>query len=621
MSVVEAGERQRLFAPVDVRVASTAAGELILTSGHALGDFPDRLLDKLDHWAATTPDRVYLAERGADGAWIRRTFADVKRDVDTLAARLLPLGLSVERPLGIVALNGIRHAELMLAAQRIGVPAAIISPGYAMSASQAEKLKHIFDLATPGVVFADNPSAIAAALDTVAPDALRLAPGPAPAQVIGLEDIVPASPEAVAAAYAATGPDTIAKLLFTSGSTGMPKGVVNTQRMMVSNQKALAIIWPFLNDEPPVMVDWLPWNHTFGGNCCFNQALYFGGSFYIDQGKPLPKMIGQTVENLRDVSPTIYFNVPVGYEALLPFLETDAAFAEHFFSKVNFLFNAGAAMPAPVRERLAAAARKAVGHVPPIIGAWGSTETAPFSTAIHFETPHAENLGVPIPGTAIKMVPNHGKMELRVKGPNVMPGYWRQPDATDAAFDEDGYYKIADAGRFAEADRPDLGILYDGRTAENFKLSSGTWVNVGALRLAAISAAKPFIQDAVVTGHGRDDIGLMIFPNIAAARAELGAAAEGLSDAEVAEHPEIAEKITAALATYNAGQLGSSTRIVLFVVLPTPPDPASHEITEKGYINQRAVLAARADDVERVYTCGHCVPVTAATPAKAALSA
>jgi feruloyl-CoA synthase len=358
--------------------------------------------------------------------------------------------------------------------------------------------------------------------------------------------------------------------------------------MMCSNMASLEPVWPFLLEEPPVLLDWLPWSHAFGGNCCFNLVLYHGGTFHIDDGKPLAGLVERTLRNLADVDPTVYFNVPAGYEALLPHLEHDAKTARRFFSSVKFLFSSGAAMPARTRERLESLARRVVGHAPAIIGAWGATETAPFATVVYFATDDAHNLGIPIPGTTIKLTPDGGRHELRVKGPNVTPGYWRRPEATAAVFDQEGFYRSGDAGRLADPERPAAGLSFDGRIAENFKLTSGTWVNVGNLRLSLLEVLKPLVFDLVITGHGRDHLGALLFPAV---------------DIDTGLIDELRRR----LADHHRVQVGGSTRIERFAVLGRPPSREANEITEKGSINQRAVLERRAADVEALYAGGELV--------------
>ncbi len=590
------------FAPVRVDAVYQSDGSVCLTNGLHCRATSDTLIDRLRHWAERAPDRPYLRER-AQAGWRGLTYREVWTETETLGRRLLPLALSAERPLLAIAPNGIDHALIMLAAMRIGVPILPVSPAYATAGSDA-RLRHVLRLMTPGAIYFEGSACVA--------DSLRDAADGIP---ILTREVVAALPMAAAplfedAAQRLT-PRTVAKFLLTSGSTGEPKAVANTHAMMCSNMDGLGLTWPFLKDRPPVLVDWLPWNHTFGGNCCFNLVLSFGGTLHIDGGKPLPAAIGRTVDNLAAVSPTVYFNVPAGYQALLPHLETDPELARNFFRRLEFLFSAGAAMPAPVKDRLeAVAAVVGCGSVP-VIGAWGSTETAPFSTVIYFPAKGAQNIGVPLPGVTIKLAPQNGRLELRVKGPNIFDRYWRQDAATQAAFDEDGFYRTGDAGRLADPLHPENGILFDGRIAENFKLTSGTWVNVGALRIAAIAAGKTLISDAVVTGHDRDEIGLLAFPNTAACRALLGAGDGDLDDGEIARHPAVVAAIRDGLAAHNAAQEGGSTRIARFLILEEPPSPEAGEITDKGYINQRAVLIRRAAMVERLHAEGHAVAATA----------
>lgn len=580
------------FAPVSVLMSDREDGTILLDNAISLGSVDGTLLDWLTHWAKNTPDAVFLTEPTGSGPRRVMTYGEAGRAVDDIAARLLNLPVSSSRPVAIVGGNGIDHAIVMLAATSVGIPAAIVSPAYcAPAASPWGKLDQVLDLVEPGMVFADDPDGVARALAARGRDAL---PVRSLRDLAWLEAVLPANSEMVATARSAVTQDTVAKLLLTSGSTGSPKVVGNTQRMLVSNMAGLAQVWPFLRQSPPVLLDWLPWNHTFGGNCCFNIALAFGGTMHIDEGKPAPGLIEKTVASLRECQPTTYFNVPAGYDALLPFLETDHDLARRFFGGLDLLFNAGAAMPDSTRARLSVLANAVLGRVPPIVGGWGATETAPFSTVLYFDTGHASNLGVPIPGTTIKLVPAGGRTELRVRGPNVMPGYWGQPEATAAVFDEEGFYCIGDAGRFVEEGRPEAGILFDGRIAENFKLSTGTWVNVGALRLSLIVALSPLISDAVIAGEGQSELGALFFVNEGQCRSALGC--EG-----ALPERELWELIGSKLAQYNEGQTGSSTRIARFAILDDPPSAADNEITEKGYLNQRAVLRRRAATVEALY--------------------
>jgi feruloyl-CoA synthase len=397
-------------------------------------------------------------------------------------------------------------------------------------------------------------------------------------------------------AFARLTPDTVAKILFTSGSTGAPKGVVNTHRMLCANQQMLAQIWPFLEDKVQTIVDWLPWNHTFGGNFCFNLMLRNGGTLYIDNGKPAPGLAELTAKNLREISPTMYFNVPRGFDLLMPMLENDAALRKNFFRELDMVFYAGAALPQNLWERLENLALAEKGGALSMISSWGSTETAPSAAAVHYPIERAGVIGLPNPGCELKLVPAAGKLEVRVKGPNVTPGYYRNAELTREAFDEEGYYRIGDAMKFADPAAPEKGLVFDGRVAEDFKLSTGTWVHVGALRVKLIAAGNPLIQDAVITGHDRDDIGALVFLNPGAVK--------DLSNEKIKEHLSNALKVF-------AQEGGSSTHPARLLVMEEPPQIDANEITDKGYINQRAVLERRAALVEKLYSDSPDVVTTA----------
>lgn len=572
-------------------------GVILVENSTELPEFAGSIAGRLDHWATQTPDAPFLSQ----GDRVI-TYAEVERRRRHLSARLLSLDLSPERPLMIIGENSIEHALVMLAATRIARTVAIVSPNYvASNAAPWTKFGRVESQVDPSLIFADDPAVVNDVLATIG----RSVPVASLRELQWLDAIDPAPEAATDAAEAAVTLDTVAKLLFTSGSTGSPKAVINTQRMMVSNMVALSMVWPFLESTPPVMVDWLPWNHTFGGNCCFNLALWFGGHLHIDDGRPVASLVQRTAAAIRRIKPTVYFNVPIGYELLLPLLEADRDFAATFLGGLDFLFNAGAAMPPVLRQRLEAVARASTGRSVPIAGGWGSTETAPFSTALSFPTPHDGNLGVPIPGTTIKMVPSSGRYELRVRGPNVTPGYWRDPELTAAAFDEEGFYLIGDAGRLADENDPEAGILFDGRVSENFKLLSGTFVNVGGIRLAAISAGQKLISDVVVAGENRHAIGILIFPNEEACRELIGTdACAALDGKSAASHPTVAERLKGLLRAYNASAGGSSLRIARFMIADEPLQAGEDEVTDKGYINQRRVLTRRAAVIDHLFNHG-----------------
>jgi feruloyl-CoA synthase len=480
-----------------------------------------------------------------------------------------------------------------------------VSTAYARLSLDYGKLRYIFGLVQPGLVYVDEPGPYARALAAI--DATRLEivasrGSLAGSRVTPFADLseLRATP-AVDAAFARVGPDTVGKILFTSGSTGQPKGVINTQGMMCANQESAAAAWTVLSAHPPLIVDWLPWNHTFGGNHNFNMMLRNGGSLYIDDGKPVPALIGRTLANLRDVSPTLYFNVPRGYAALADHLEKDEALRERFFARLDLLFYAAAALPQSLWDRLEAVGVKARGRKVPFISSWGLTETAPAVTMVHFSIDRPGNIGVPGPGMAVRLAPVGDKLEIRVKGPNVTPGYLKAPDLTARAFDEEGWLRTGDAVRLADAANPAAGLIFDGRTAENFKLSSGTWVNVGTLRPLVIAAGAPVIEDAVITGHDRDEVGLLIFPSLVGLKSlcpHLGVDAR--VEALIAE-PDVRRALLEGLVRHNASVQGSSLRIARCLLLDEPPAIDADEITDKGYLNQRAVLKRRAALVERLY--------------------
>jgi feruloyl-CoA synthase len=591
------------FAPVDLRVERRDDGVVLLQNTMPLESLDDTLIDRLRHWAERTPDSLFLAERAGDG-WRRLSYADVISETAMLARRLLGLGLGPERPLIILAPNSLDHALIALAAMRIGVPPAVVSVAYATSVGQVDKFRNAVETLTPGAVYFDGPKPLAEAIRDAAPGVVLLSRhGDEGGRTVDDLALAPIADLAAAAAEAAVGPETIAKFLFTSGSTGSPKAVPNTHRMMCASMDGVGQVWPFLRRRPPVLVDWLPWSHTFGGNFCFTMALVHGGAYYIDGGKPTPALIATTVETLKAISPALYLSVPGGYEALLPFLEADEAWAARFFGGLDILFNAGSAMPSSTRARLEALVARVRATPLPMVSSWGSTETAPSCTAVYFPSRHAQNIGLPLPGVTVKLTPNSGRLEMRVKGPNVMKGYWRKP--SEAAFDEDGFYRMGDAGRFIDEDNPECGLLFDGRVAENFKLSSGTWVHVGPLRLAAISAAQPLVSDVVVTGHDRHEIGLMVFPNVEACRGRLSDGAGALTAADLAAHPDLIDALTSAFAAHNQEGAGSSARIARFIVLGEPPRLEFGEITDKGYLNQRAILERRAALVDHLHAAGH----------------
>jgi feruloyl-CoA synthase len=591
------------YAAPDIRSERAADGSLLIRSATPLGAHDPSLARLFRTSATAQPARIFLAERAGEN-WRTVSYAQARQQVDALAQALIDRGLSAERPVMILSGNAIDHALMTLAGFTAGVPVAPISVAYSLQSQDHAKLKQIAELLTPGLVYVSDTAPFAgalAALELTNMEVVASRNGANRAGVTLFDDLLQTKHgPAVEAAVAITNADTVAKILFTSGSTGTPKGVISTHGMLAANQQQIAQMWAFLAEQPLVLVDWLPWNHTFGGSHNFNLVLRHAGTLYIDAGKPLPGLVAETVRNLAEISPTICFNVPAGYAALLPHLEKDDALARSFFQRLRLIFYAAAALPQDLWERLEAVSLKTIGARVPMTSSWGTTETAPLATAAHYPIERAGNVGVPAPGCEIKLVPAGAKLEVRVRGPNVMPGYWKRPDLTAAAFDADGFYRPGDAMRLADPADPAKGLLFDGRLAEDFKLATGTWVHVGGLRVGVLAAASPGLQDAVVAGENRGFISLLAWVNPAGCRNLIGSGApEAL--AELTAHPAVRAHVRTAIARWNAGTTGTSHRIARVLLLAEPPSIDENEITDKGYINQRRVLERRAADVERLY--------------------
>jgi feruloyl-CoA synthase len=600
-----------LFARADVRVERRGDGSILLNATQPLGPYPRSLSEHLLHWAQRTPERAFLLERGEDGQWHGVTYKQALDAVLRIAGGLLALRISAQRPIAILSENSVEHGLLMLAAMHIGVPALPVSSAYSLASRDFGKLKSIIQRTTPALVYVADHARYAPALAAIRDlhDAIVVVGGERPPLSGGMirfgqlhrDDSV----DAVARAFESVTPDTVAKVLFTSGSTDEPKGVINTQRMLCSNQQAKAQVWPFLEVQPPVLVDWLPWNHTFGGNHNFNLILRNGGTLYIDTGRPVPALFPRTLANLKHIAPTIYFNVPRGFELLIDALQTDAALRSRFFSRLQLIFYAAACLPPNLWDALAELCVRTTGEPIPLVSAWGATETAPLATDCYFQAQQPGVIGLPVPGCELKLLPRGDKMEVRVRGANVFPGYWGRPDLTARHFDEEGFYRIGDTVRFVDAAAPELGLVFDGRVSEDFKLTTGTWVSVGNLRMRAIAALAPLAQDIVVAGHARSEVGFLIFPNVAACKALCPRLVPETDTAQVLAHPSVREHVAKGLIALHREAPGSSTHAVSAVLLTEPPSIDAGEITDKGYINQRAVLTRRKESVDALFTRGH----------------
>lgn len=591
------------FAPAAVNVMETPDGGYLLSSPVPLEPYEESLGVMLRRWAKDAPERTFLGERDGSGQWSLLTYGDADRRADAIAQAFIDRNLGPDRPVMILSGNSIGHALVTLGGFIAGVPVVPVSPAYSLLSQDFAKLRSIFGEVRPALIYVEKAGPFARALDVLDLSGVEVVTGDGQTDrpATPLSALLETSPtRQVALRFAGVAPSSIAKILYSSGSTGIPKGVLNSHGMLCANQQMMAQVWPFTEKTPPVLVDWLPWNHTFGGNHNFNMVLKRGGTLYIDGGKPVPGMIEQTVRNLADISPTIYFNVPAGFAMLLPFLETDAALRNNFFRRLQLIFYAAAALPQDLWQRLEAVSMLATGRKVPMTSSWGATETAPAVTSAHFPIDRAGVIGIPLPGVTLKMVPDRGKFELRVKGPNVTPGYLHQPDLTSAAFDEDGFYRIGDAGAFADPADPCKGIVFKGRVAEDFKLSTGTWVHVGLLRVGVLAATAPALQDILITGHDRDYVGILAWPSIQGCRGICRKDGE-LTAEDLLASKELADYLKEALTNYNAQQEGSSTLVRRIMLMTAPPSIDANEITDKGYINQRAALEMRKKLVEQLY--------------------
>ncbi|MGI3166978.1 feruloyl-CoA synthase [Pseudooceanicola sp. 200-1SW] len=594
---------QDFWAPV-IRHETREDGSILVWQEEELGSYPRCMTERFMHWAEVAPDRDWIVERGGeDDAWQPMTYGEAAQKIRAIGSALLAMGLSPERPLLILSGNSVRHAIMALAAQHVGVPSAALAPAYALAKGDLGKLMDVAAQLTPGMVYAEDATPFGRAIHEVFDASVPVVCVSGQLKdraVLHFDDLAATAPSAeMEAAFAALDADTVAKFLFTSGTTGSPKAVIQTQRMLCSNQVMINDSYRFLNHEPPVVCDWAPWNHTAAGNKVFNLVIYNGGTLYIDDGKPTPKDIGRTIRNLRDVSPTWYFNVPLGYQMLLDAMERDADLRKTFFKRVKMLMYAGAGMSQPVWDRITRIADQEVEGGVVLATGFGSTETGPFSLMCCEKQETAGNLGVPSRGITLKLAPEGGKYEARVKGPNITPGYWRNEKLSAEAFDEEGFYRFGDAFRFVEPGNPAAGFYFDGRLAENFKLASGTWVAVGALRAQLTNDLKGLASDVVVAGEGHTELGALVVPDWDALAAMVD---EDVTDEALLNHPKVRRVAADLLDAHAARATGSASRVTRMMFLEVPLSFEKGEVTDKGSINQRAVLRHRADLVENLWS-------------------
>jgi feruloyl-CoA synthase len=582
-------------------------GATYLRAENALQAYPERMTDRLVKWAAERPDHTWLARRGADGNWVHITYGQAWKQAQAIGQALLNHGLSVERPLAILSENSLEHGLLALGAMTVGIPFCSVSTAYSLMSQDYGKLRHVLDTITPGMVYASDwakygkaieatvAKDIAIATNSVAPRADSMPATLAFDSLIATE-VTPA----VHAAMQETNGETIVKFLFTSGSTKLPKAVINTQRMICANQQQIHQSKPSVFDIPPVLMDWPPWNHTFGGNHDFYLALFHGGTLYINDGKPTPALMGETIRNLTEIAPTVYYDVPIGFEFLANEMKTNAALRKNLLSKVRMFFYAGAALAQPIWDLLYEIEEKELGYRIPMTTGLGMTESAPFGLFVTNLHAKAGDLGLPCAEMELKLVPMGDKTEVRYRGPNITPGYWRNPEATKEAFDEEGFLSTGDAVKWIDETDIHQGLKFDGRVAEDFKLATGTFVSVGPLRAKIIAAGAPYLQDAVITGLNMKEVGALLIPAIIPCRKILQLP-DSATLADIAAHPTLQAAMQAMLTSLAQTSTGSATRVAKALVITEPPSIDKGEITDKGSINQRAVLTHREALVDQLY--------------------
>ncbi|MGY3323263.1 feruloyl-CoA synthase [Pseudomonas sp. TE3911] len=588
-------------APVQV---TEEQGVLHMRSLEPLAELPARLLDRLVHWARVRPEQTFIAARQGGGDWRRVSYREMLDSVRSIAQGLLSYGLSADKPLALLSGNDIEHLQVALGAMYAGIPYCPVSPAYSLLSQDFAKLRHVCGLLQPGLVFVSDAAVYQRAIEAVLPAETPLISvrGEVPGRTrVSFDSLLktPSGAEAEAA-FDATGPDSIAKFLFTSGSTKLPKAVITTQRMLCANQQMLLQTFPVFGEEPPVLVDWLPWNHTFGGSHNVGIVLYNGGTFYLDDGKPTVQGFAETLRNLKEISPTAYLTVPKGWEELVSALEQDAELRERFFARMTLFFFAAAGLSQSIWDRLDRVAELHCGERIRMMAGLGMTEAAPSCTFTTGPLSMAGYIGLPAPGCEVRLVPVDGKFEGRFRGPHIMPGYWRAPEQTAEVFDDQGFYCSGDAIKLADPHQPQLGLMFDGRIAEDFKLSSGVFVSVGPLRNRAVLEGSPYVQDLVIAAPDRECLGALVFPRTYECRRLAGLSADA-SDAQVLASEPVRQWFGDWLQRLNRDATGNASRLEWIAVLDEPASIDRGEITDKGSINQRAVLQWRAAKVEALY--------------------
>jgi feruloyl-CoA synthase len=588
-------------------IKTERGGNTYLVAEQALQAYPERLTDRLQHWAQVAPERTWMARRDATGAWVKISYAKAWDTAQRIGQSLLNRGLSVDNPVAILSENSLEHALLAIGCMTVGVPYCSVSTAYSLMSQDYEKLRHVLSTITPGLVYASDWTKYGKAIEAVVAGDIEVATNSVAARAklqratTAFSSLIEAEiTPAVTQAMQATNGDTIVKFLFTSGSTKLPKAVVNTQRMICANQQQMAQAKPSVFDIPPVLVDWPPWNHTFGGNHDFNLVLYHGGTLYINDGKPTPALIGETIRNLTEIAPTVYYDVPIGFEYLANEMKTNAKLRKNMLSELRMFFYAGAALAQPIWDSLYASEEQELGYRIPMTSGLGMTESAPFGLFVTNVNVKAGDLGLPCPGLELKLVPMGDKVEVRYRGANITPGYWRNDAATQESFDEEGFFCTGDAVKWIDESDHHQGLKFDGRIAEDFKLATGTFVSVGPLRAKIISAGAPLIQDVVITGLNEKEVGALIILALGPAR-KLAGLADSAAMKDVAAHAIIQRAMAELVTKLASTATGSSGRIARALVLTEPPSIDKGEITDKGSINQRAVLKERAALVQALY--------------------